>query len=852
MSARLRQGRLRQLFDHALELDPLERQAFLERECTDDPALRQEIERLLAREASNHSFLAEDQLMRAGESLIDAAMPLLNAGQQLGRFRITGLIGGGGMGRVFRAERVEGDITQRVAIKLVRSELLEPALLSRFSNERRVLASLSHPGICRFIDAGTSEDGAPYIAMELVEGRPLLQYCKDERLDLAARIDLLRRIVAAVSYAHGRLVVHRDIKSDNVLVGSDGEPRLLDFGIAKHIEHGGGQVTITEQRFFTPGNVSPEQLLGQPASVSCDIYSLGVLAYELVCGAPPYDFDGLRPAEIERRILEVPPPPPSERLLPGAEGDAIARATRLQGREHLKRKLKGDIDAVVLTCLRKLPRERYSSAEQFEEELSCLLAGLPVRARRGDHLYRMRKFVARHRTTLSLSAGLVLTLVGATAGLAIQSAELAEQRNRAVVERDRAQEVALLLQNAFVAADPAQVAGEDISLRHVLASARPRMEALRGTRPDLYSALAGTLAKVELDLASDAATSELTARALEAARRANASASQLRELSLLHARALTSAGQPDLALEVLAHIERDASAEDPAWLLEHARALTAVSRYDDAVVQLRKGISATQASLPEDELATQLRTMLADTLFRAGSTRQALASFAATLSWQRERLSDDHPWVALTRLRRVNVLIQAQELDEAVAEAEKIAASIATQYGENSTLTALARSTLAHAYHAGRQTTRAIELQREAVTQWVRSLGSEHPRTLRANFNLAQILSVDPANRVEAEERFREALTGSEARFGVKSNATVFFRLSLARFLGRTGRWEEALRMLTSKEAREGLEVAIAENRRDHFTLLDRAVKEAGCDEPESLIKEPCTLAGIMASLRID
>lgn len=397
------EARARTVARAALAQPATERAAFLARECAGDTTLRQEAERLL---------LAHEQ---AGETLAGGGSDEGPdaSGLRVGRYRLLSLLGRGGMGAVYRAVR-EDDYEKAVAVKLLRGGLASAELRRSFETERRVLARLEHACIARLYDGGVTDDGQPYLVMELVEGgRPLQLHCAEQRLGTRARLELFLRVCEAVQHAHRNLVVHRDLKPGNILVTPDGTPKLLDFGIARLLpdpaEAPDAAVTATALQALTPDYASPEQVRGEAVSVATDVYSLGVMLYELLAGRRPYRFARLDPIEIARVICEQEPEPPSlaARTPPGSWPGALPPAPEVDP----------DLDAIALTALRKEPERRYASVAELADDLRRHLAGRPVRARPDAWSYRAGKFLRRRRglvaavavVLLSMSAGALAT-----------------------------------------------------------------------------------------------------------------------------------------------------------------------------------------------------------------------------------------------------------------------------------------------------------------------------------------------------------------------------------------------------------------------------------------------------------
>ncbi len=366
--------RLQSLFDEALEQEAGARKAFVHRVSGDDVAMAEEILTLLDYEAQAQVSETVRPFALAAAAF-DAVEANALIGQTIGRFRLDTEIGSGGMGRVFKARRIDGDVEQVVALKLLRMELFNPALLKRFSTERKILASLNHPGIAHLIDAGTDGRGTPFVAMEYIDGLPLQAYCTHSALPVRARIELFRQVLAAVSHAHRNLVVHRDLKPSNILVSFDGQIKLLDFGIAKELDFS-RQETATVHRFFTPAFAAPEQLSNGNITVACDIYGLGAVLYTLLTGAAPFDFSELSPGEIERRIRMVPPSPMSASVL--IRGESATRALGVENLARWCKDIRGDLEQIVQKALRKEPQLRYVSVDRFDEDLARYLDRRPA------------------------------------------------------------------------------------------------------------------------------------------------------------------------------------------------------------------------------------------------------------------------------------------------------------------------------------------------------------------------------------------------------------------------------------------------------------------------------------------
>jgi len=427
--------KVKEVLGEAMEAPPGSRPALLERICAGDESLRREVQALLDRESHLDSqFLSQTDLASATADLLPSQTnPWV--GRRVGAYKIIEQIGAGGMGEVYRAVRDDDQYKKEVALKVVRSSQGSAFIVSRFKNERQILASLDHPNIARLLDGGTTEEGMPYLVMELIAGRPITEYCADRNLSVADRLALFVHVCAAVQYAHQRLVVHRDIKPGNILVTAEGVPKLLDFGIAKILDVAGDpyqvEATLTVFRLLTPQYASPEQVRGEPITTASDVYSLGVVLYELLTASSPYPQTSGAPQDLVRSVCDFEPPRPStavrQRIAPAPRSTAPAHPKPQLGSEKLARQLSGDLDNIVLMALRKEPQRRYISAEQFSEDIRRYLEKLPVVARKDTARYRASKFVTRHKAAVAAAVAVALTLVVALV-ITMREAQIANRR----------------------------------------------------------------------------------------------------------------------------------------------------------------------------------------------------------------------------------------------------------------------------------------------------------------------------------------------------------------------------------------------------------------------------------------
>jgi tetratricopeptide (TPR) repeat protein len=607
--------RIDAVFDALLDLPPDEQMAYLDRTASDDPEVHAEVLRLLQAHRRSEGFL-EAPGTHMAKALVDAAetLALGVAPDRIGPWRIVRPIGRGGMGAVFLGERADGQFEQRAAIKIIQRGA--PGWVRRFLEERRILALLEHPGIARLIEGGVTPDGLPYFAMELVEGAHLDRYCDDHDLSIDSRLELLGEVCEAVSYAHQHLIIHRDLKPSNILVTPAGRVKLLDFGIAKLLSDAAG-ADQTETRFpaMTPQFAAPEQVRGEPVSTATDVYALGVLLYLLLTGQHPYDVQGKPLAELTRIICEQEPPKPSTRAP-----------------ESRRRRLRGDLDLIVLTALHKDPKRRYQSPAALAEDLRRFREGRPILARPDSLAYRTRKFVHRNQAALALAAATAVALVGATVFSVVQMQDARAQRNEAIRAGRRA--TAMLELQGVLAGDARGPDGRPLSPAN-------RIQLAEGVLVRQFEKEPWLVAEVMIDLSARfyevgdlEAQRRMLGRARSIARQANlpsqvALADCERANSLWLEDKLDSA-RADLAdaKSALSHLPGRADSEvEVSCLYAQGKVLQAEGSLDSGVTLLRRALSLVEADPTKTERRLTVTYNLAEVLRLGGRTREALLYF---------------------------------------------------------------------------------------------------------------------------------------------------------------------------------------------------------------------------------
>ena len=449
--------RVEDLFYAALDLDPAARSAFLDAACGQDLALRDELESLLASSQQSLDF-ARGAIVEVAHERSNGP---LRTGMRVGAYRLLEVLGKGGMGTVYLAARADQLYEQHVAIKLMHAGFApKQSMRLRFSAERQILANLNHPNIARLLDGGITEDGLPYLVMEYVDGIPIDMYCRQECPSLENLLNLFLATCAAVDYAHQNLVIHRDIKPGNILVTPEGVPKLLDFGISKllHTEERNSDPAMTTEWLMTPEYASPEQVSGTTVTTATDVYALGVLLYELLCGKRPFHVDSGNPREIIKAIREQIPEPPSK----------LIRATSQFAERRGYREYHEDLNSIVLMAMRKEPEHRYASVAEFANDLRRCLDDYPVRARAGNWMYDANKFIRRHKVGTVVATFSIAALIGFSIAMGVLAKRATQARLVAEQQRLSAQKEAEFLASIFQAATPDEAKGKQITARELL------------------------------------------------------------------------------------------------------------------------------------------------------------------------------------------------------------------------------------------------------------------------------------------------------------------------------------------------------------------------------------------------
>ena len=791
--------RIQELFHGAAGLPEHERQSYLNSQCGSDDQLIAEVKALLAEDSREGSLLDHDVALVAHRILADGDAPSLPSAK-FGPYHIVGVLGEGGMGVVYLAERE--DLGSRVAIKVLRDAWLSPARRERFLREQRTLAQLNHPSIARLYDADTLDDGTPWFVMEYVEGVPLNQYCREHQCSIVERLKLFRAVCEAVQYAHQNAVIHRDLKPSNIQVKVDGSVRLLDFGISKQLESLDRPIdrTRTGLRLMTPAYASPEQIRGERVGVQTDVYSLGVILYELLAGRLPFDLSERTPGEAERILVQEEPKKPST----GA-AKLVEQTPSVAPIHSASRSEWADLDVLCLTAMHKDTKRRYQSVEALIRDVDHYLNREPLEARPDTVDYRLRKFVSHHRHSVTAAAAIFLTVTGLVVYFTLR---LAAERDTANREKLIASEVNKFLSDDLLGrANPFQSGKATESLTQAIREASPRIDLKFAAEPGIAARLHLTIAQA-LDNRSDfrearheyALAHDLFLQA-EGPLSEDAVAVQLQRAAM-EARSFTSGGvaaakslidQQEALLRKIRRPRKDLT----VWLYTAKGMLALVESDDKSANRYFKLASDDAAGLPEfDETARyDLQQRLAFTYLRLGDgataerlARQLIAGYSATDG-------PDSPYVLRMRLNLAQAYLVERKFPEAVAEANATYSDFVREFGPDHELTMQLLTTQAQSEGSMGRFDDAV---RDDLAVYNIAVKKQGPLSFYAIATLSDASeSQCRANHLlVGEQSARKAYDNSVRAFGRKNALTEATLLPLANCLISLGKLREASRDL--------------------------------------------------------
>lgn len=760
---------IEQIFNSVIELPSDQRAAYLDEACKGNPAVRQKIEALVAAHFNSSVKLGPAVASVSHEDLTTAdpqheRKPVETL--RIGPYQVVRRIGEGGMGSVFLAMRDDQQFKKYVAIKIIRKGMDSDEIIDRFRRERQILAALDHPNIAKLFDGGSTQDGLPYFVMEHISGSPLNEYCDTHRLSIKERLQLFRSICSAVQYAHQNLVIHRDLKPLNILVTADGIPKLLDFGIAKvlNADHFSleAPMTVTGMRVMTPAYASPEQVKGDPLGTTSDVYALGVILYELLTGARPYEFSSL--VDFYRIICEQEPARPSAAVL-SSHGSEAEQISTLRGttQQKMSRQLRGDLDNITLMALNKEPRKRYPSAQALSDDIGRYLEGRAVSARKPTWSYRTGKYVNRHITGVAAATVVLLLLIAFAVTTSVQNAKIRR-------ERDTAEQVTKLLANLFQNNDPVQTKGEAITTREILDRGAAQVHNELKDQPEVKAELLNIIGNIYEKLGAFDDAKPLLEESLQIRRTLYGDedlkvADCLNGLGVL----LRDTGkypEAEKTLRKALYIRRRLLGNEHPDVATTLSDLAEVQWYEgqrtgEIERNLREALAVRQKTLGKEhtDIASSLND-LALVLDSQGRTGEAEKLYREALAMRRKLSGDTHPGVAVDMVNLANLLAYTGRMNEAEKLLREALRLNLRLYGSGHPVVSNAMHWLAVDLRYEGKLDEAEELSRQAVDIDRKLPRSHHPEMAKHLAGLSETLLAQ-GSVAEASGVAREALTFS-------------------------------------------------------------------------------------------
>lgn len=812
-------GDVERVFFEVAALAPVDRDAAIARLCGTDAALEADVRSMLAWAARVGAFLEKPALGTDVSHLAPgpAEPPDDLPGTTLGRFRVLSRIAAGGMGVVYLGERADGQFEQRVAIKVVKRGMDSEEIVRRFHSERQTLAALNHTAIARLIDGGMTPDGRPFLVMEHVDGVPIDQYCDAQRLRVPERLTLFRQVCEAVHHAHQNLVIHRDLKPSNILVTPAGQPKLLDFGIAKLLTGSATDqpVTLDTDRRLTPEYASPEQVQNLPVTTASDVYSLGVVLYELLSGTRPYAFTDRSSDELRRLVCETEPPPPSAAV--GAREPRMRATTRVaQGTEpapatdrtpatrgvtatRLRSALRGDLDTIVMHALRKEPRRRYASAEQFAADLDRYQRGLPVQARRDTWAYRASKFLRRHALGTAAAVLAFALLSGATVLLTRQRNELALQRDQLVTANRGLDEARRYLVRIISSGETGNH-GPDAKLGEVLREAIDTLAQTPPTDPFTRASAEHALGRAVLSVGQLASARTLLERSLAGYQSTSGSAEQQFECRLALAELLFFEGKHASAeAEFRTLLAEHRAAASPAvpsregdLLNDLGASLRLQGRAEESIAVQREALEFRRKLSGERSLdVAESHNNLGSSLFQSGAIDEAIEHMQACVDIRRALLRPDHPLILRAGSNLGLALLRKGDVDAAAALLQTSAEAWPRAFGNDHPGRAPAVISWAKALRRQGKPAEAVGVL-QSLLDWQTGRepeGSVALASTRAHIGEALIEQQDDARaRVHLEQAVPILLKSGQSASVIRTSATT----ALAGLYDRLGEADKA------------------------------------------------------------
>lgn len=753
---------IKDLFHRALEQEPDKALAWLAEQVPPASEIYVQVAKMLTKDVEQQTSITSIVASEVENTLFSRLA--LHPGDRIGVYEIETPVGEGGMGAVFVARRIDDNFEQQVAIKIITGKSLSHDSINRFQRERQILANLNHKHIARLLDGGTTDKGLPYLVMEYVHGQTLLDYCVQHHLDIDQKISLFQQVCEAVHYAHKNLVVHRDIKSSNILVNKNAEVKLLDFGVAKilepEIDDAGNNQTRIEVRILTPRSASPEQVKGEAITTGTDVYALGALLYEMLTGKPLFDAEGMSRIELERIICEQPPRKPSLLL------KALANTETPEKRQAClatAKRLQGDLDTIILKAVEKEAEHRYSSVEALMEDIERYRHHFPILGRSQGAAYTLVRFLQRHTLTAALGSALVLSVLIATGYIWLQSLALREERNHALYQARVAEETKEFIAQLFGEADPYTHAGNIPNVFDLLDEGYKKIDALE-TSNDIKSSLLVTIGSVYLGLAKYDSSKEALDRAesLMAADPATRITERSRHLYFLGSWYFHQ-GEYAKAVEIhqqnLALLLKDEPLDLKAIAKvrhELATAYTEQGKHSESEKIMREVLSAyTQLFGDTSVEVARASAELAHTLRLLDKLDESLAHLENALAIYEKNYGRHHLDTAYTLNHIASTLKNMRRYDEALPLAEEGLEIRRAIHGEHEEVAA-SLGIVSDLYIELGELDKAEQYRRERMTMLVNLLGEEHPYIGGAHGGLGS-LQIEKGEYEEALQSYRRA-----------------------------------------------------------------------------------------------
>jgi len=839
--------KVQELFERALEFSKEDRIPFIKKQCEGEKDLFEEVVSLLEADDNVHPVLD-----RKASEIINIEEKLNFVGQIIGNYKLVEEIASGGMGTVFLAERCDGVFEQKVALKIIKPGLSTIPIIRRFQNERQILANLQHTNIARLFDGGVTDDRRPFFTMEYVEGTPIDEYCDQNKLTINERLNLFIKVCETVQFAHNNLVIHRDLKPNNILIKEDGSIKLLDFGISKVLSADGENVdipTITqaEINLLTPEYSSPEQIKNSKISVSTDVYSLGIILYKLLSGKNGHDFKSRTFNEFERVVCEQNLLKPSVALFNQNENDDENQIlnycyNRKTTPNKLRKLLSGDLDNICMMALRKEPERRYPSVEMLAYDIERYINNIPILARKDSYVYSSRKFILRHRAVVTTAIALFFIVNGLILYYTIQ---LRAERDKANLEARKSEQVASFLQELFLVSDPSESKGESITARELLDRGATQIKGGLDEEPEIKAQLLNTIGRVYTNLGLFKSAKDIFLKIKNHPKSVQINNETLIESLISLGSLYRLNGEYELAGEIILktldeckeifgdehHLVGDCYLNLGGYYYETGDYKKSYLNYNKAEKIFRKNygnknekvaavINALGVLSYEDnhlnnadslyresikiviglkgeinQSVAEYQNQLAQVLRHQGKYSEAQILYEKALSTRKKLFGNEHPDVAAS-LNHLSRLYYNQEMfDEAeplAREALKIRLSV---FAEDHPEVSASRSSLAGVLFYKKKFKEAENLYREAYNASFNKLGESHPYTPAIQGNLGRTL-FELGNYVEAEKHLLRSFSLLKEIFNFDHKYIISRVNWISELLIETGRFNEAEKLL--------------------------------------------------------